>query len=194
MSINQLVNSALARRPDYRPDALPEGLAGIASAANTPPVPIPAAGAPPAPPGQDASGVDTALHVLFGYIPVEVLTLYVAVLAAMGGPEKLHGGNVPRAVWATFWIFLCITPIVKWLVFGAKLIGDHKPVPWHPRTWPVWEMAAATVAYSAWAFALPNSPFTDYSWYSSGLAAVAVLAASTGLGLLAPFFQRPLAT
>jgi len=53
-------------------------------------------------------------------------------------------------------------------------------------------MFAATVAYAAWAFALPHSPFTDYTWYSSALSGLAVLVVSTLLGLLAPFFQKPL--
>jgi hypothetical protein len=53
-------------------------------------------------------------------------------------------------------------------------------------------LLAATVAYCAWAFALPNTPFGQYSWYSSALSGVAVLVASTFLGLLGPFFQNPL--
>jgi hypothetical protein len=115
------------------------------------------------------------------------LTLYVAVLAAIQKP-----GIVTRAEWITLWGFLVATPIVVWLVFGAKVKAAQKQMPVAPRTWPVWEMFAATVAYCAWAFALPNTPFTSYTWYSSALSGIAVLVASTVLGLLAPFFQRPL--
>jgi TctA family transporter len=80
------------------------------------------------------------MNVLFGYIPTEVLTLYVAILAAIGS-AKPKPGSVSPAFWITFWVFLAL-----------------------------------------------------YSWYSTGLAGVAVLVASTVLGLLAPFFQRPLGT
>jgi hypothetical protein len=56
-------------------------------------------------------------------------------------------------------------------------------------------MFAATFAFCAWAFALPNTPFQVFaSWYSAGLAGISVLLASTVLGLLAPLFQRPLGT
>ena len=79
-------------------------------------------------------------------------------------------------------------------VYGAKLKSAEKPIPWHFKAWPLWEMFAATIAYLAWAFALPNTPFPDYGWYSSGLAGITVLVASTVLGLLAPFFQKPLGT
>ncbi len=60
--------------------------------------------------------------------------------------------------------------------------------------WPVWEMMAATLAYAAWAFALPSTPFTQFTWYSPGLAGALVPVVSTVLGSVAPLFQRQLAT
>jgi len=185
MSINSLANAAAARRPDIVPlNVVPSGLDGIAMAAVTTPTAPPAPG--PTPGG--AAPIDTAFNVLFGYIPTEILTLYVAVLAAVHQPNR-----VTPAIWTTFWCFLMATPIVVWLVYGAKLKAAQKPIPFAYGTWPIWEMFAATVAYCAWAFALPDSPFLEYSWYSSALSGVVVLVASTVLGLIAPFFQRPLA-
>jgi len=191
--MSSLANSAAARRPDFAPlNTVPRGLAEIAAAAATPPMPPGVdTGAPsdPAPSLQNANALHTALNVLFGYIPTEVLTLYVAVLAALQKP-----GKVTHAQWIAFWSFLVVTPIVEWLVYGAKIKAAQKPLPLDPKAWPVWEMVAATIAYCAWALALPNTPFTDYAWYSPALAGVAVLVASTVLGLLAPFFQRQLST
>ena len=51
---------------------------------------------------------------------------------------------------------------------------------------------AATVAFAAWEFALPNSPFKMFEWYSPGLSGIAVLVVSNALGPLAPFFQKPI--
>lgn len=196
MSISSLANSAAARRPDFFPIGVPRGLDEVAAAASTTPRAVPAGGAPAGEasvPGQSANAVNTALNVLFGYIPTEVLTLYVAVLAAIL-PAKPTPGVVPPTMWVTYWIFLGVTPIVVWLIYGAKLIGAQKPIPLAFRTWPLWEMFAATLAYAAWAFALPNNPFaaSGFSWYNSGLSGLGVIVASTVLGLLAPFFQRPL--
>ena len=189
MSINSMANAAAARRPDIAPlNVVPRGLDEIAKAAVTTPTAVPAPA--PAPGGaalQGAAPIDTAFNVLFGYIPTEVLTLYVAVLAAIHQSD-----NVTPAMWTTFWGFLIATPIVVWLVYGAKLKAAQKPLPIGYGAWPVWEMLAATIAYCAWAFALPNTPFAEYPWYSSALSGVAVLVASTALGLLAPFFQRAL--
>ena len=129
--------------------------------------------------------------MLFGYIPTEVITVYVAVLAAI----KKDDFDV---LWVSFVCFLVFTPMVVWLVFGAKMLAAKKSMPVEPRKWPVWEMFAATIAFTAWAFALPNSPFANCellnckAWYSPTLAGVVVLVTSTVLGLIAPFFQRTL--
>jgi len=187
MSINTLTNEAIARRSDFVPRvSVPEKLNHIAMNASATPRSKDqvAAGT-----GDTGNSVNTALNVLFGYIPTEVLTLYVAILAAIQKP-----GQVTKADWITFWIFLAATPLIVWLVFGAKIVSAGKPLPWHPKGWPLWGMFAATIAYCAWAFALPNSPFTVYQWYSSSLAGISVLVASAVLGLLGPFFRKPLSS
>ena len=103
MSINALANAAAARRSDISPvDTVPKGLAEIARAAATPPTAegIPSASAGP---GETAAQIDTAFNVLFGYIPTEILTLYVAVLAAV------HEEKITAAHWIAFWSFLVAT-------------------------------------------------------------------------------------
>ena len=188
MSINSLANAAAARRPDTVPlNQVPANLDEIARASATPPTTVPA---PVGQPSQPKGNIETALNVLFGYIPTEIITLYVAVLAAIGTE-----GAVTRAEWISFFVFLAATPLVVWLVYGAKLKNANLPLPTPFGAWPVWEMFAATVAYTAWAFALPQSPFQEFekSWYSPALAGVVVLITSAVLGLLAPFFQRKLA-
>jgi hypothetical protein len=80
------------------------------------------------------------------------------------------------------------------VVYASKLKAAGKPLPTTYDTWPVWEMIAALLSFYAWAFALPQTPFREFSWYSPALASLAVLLASAVLGLLAPLFQRPLGT
>jgi hypothetical protein len=190
MSINAMANAAAARRPDFFPlNKTPQTLGEIAIAATTSPGDEPKKPSTNGGSSGASTQIDTALHVLFGYIPTEVLTLYVAILAAVQRPNQ-----VTSADWIAFWSFLAATPIVVWLVYGAKIKAANKALPLAFGAWPVWEMLAATVAYCAWAFALPNTPFSAYSWYSSALSGVAVLVASTCLGLLAPFFQSALKT
>jgi len=188
MSINAMTNAAAARRPDTFPlGEFPKNMEQIARASATPPRTTAAESGKAA--TTSPSPVDTTYNVLFGYIPTEVITLYVAVLAAVQ-----QQGKVTTTDWSVFWIFLIATPVIVWLVYGAKLKAIQKPLPIKFGAWPVWEMVAATAAFSAWAFALPNSPFTRFDWYSSGLSGLAVVIVSTFLGLLAPFFQRALET
>jgi hypothetical protein len=190
MSINSMVNVAMARRADFPPmNAVPEGLNEIAAAAGAGvPTSGGAAGAP------SASATDTALHVLFGYVPTEVLTLYLAVVAALQPslPTSLPASSVPPGSLAAFLLFLSATPVVVWVVFAGKLRGAGKDLPLKPALWPFWEMSAGAIAFAAWALALPNNPFTGDQWYKPSFAAITVLIASTVLGLLALLFTRPL--
>jgi hypothetical protein len=164
---------------------------------------------------ESQNAVTTALKVIVTYIPTEVLTLYVAILGAIQVPNSAstqttkgtaaeaannaaaaaaEAANVgASAPWTVFYCFLVATPVIVWLVFAAKVHAANKPLPLAPRTWPLWEMFAATVAYTVWACALPNSVFTaGGGWFTPALAGVLVLIVSTVLGLLAPLFQRPL--
>ncbi len=93
-----------------------------------------------------------------------------------------------KAEWIAFWIFLVATPVVFWLVYATKIKEAGKNFPLSFSSLPLWEMVASAIAFCAWAFALPNSPFTVLDWYSSAIAGLVVLLASTVLGLLAPIF------
>jgi hypothetical protein len=186
MSINSMTNAAIARRPDFPPvNAVPRGLNEIAGAAGAN---VLAVDAPTAAPPANATA--TALNVLFGYIPTEVLTVYLAFVAAI--QQTSDAPTYQRTSWIMFYIFLAATPVVVWVVFAGKLHGAGKPVPVDPALWPLWEMTAGTIAYVAWAFALPNSPFKVLKGYNAAFASIAVLAASTLLGLLAQLFTSPL--
>jgi hypothetical protein len=192
MSINGLTNAALARRPDFEPaNAVPSSLAEIAHAAAASPKPAGAAeGVGP------RNEANTALQTLTTYIPTEVLTLYVSAIGALG-PVVVKVGNkvVQLGRWLPFWFFLAATPLLVWIAFATKLKVAGKALPASPAKWPWWEMTAATVAYTAWAFALPNTPFAQFEsigWYSSGLAAFLILVVSAGLGVIAPLMQSQL--
>ncbi len=188
MSINAMTNAAVARRPDFEPAGPPpQTLAEIARAAGTGPTPTPTAGQKPTP---VTGTLDTALQTVTTFIPTEVLTLYVSAVAALG---SLHTAEHHDAgLWIAFYTFLVATPFLVWVAFATKLKTADKPIPITPAKWPMWEMTAATLAFAAWAFALPNTPFAQFNWYSSGIAGFLILIVSGGLGAIAPLMQRPL--
>src|SRR5262249_1049010 len=146
MSINSLTNAATARRADFAPlNRPPNSLSEIASAAAGMPAAETSDGAAPPPNGMTAAnGVNTAMQVLFGYIPTEVVTLYVAVVAAIhpnssdaSGTGAAGAKAVQSAIssavqkssavtpidWGVFWSFLVATPVVLWVVYATKLKG-----------------------------------------------------------------------
>jgi hypothetical protein len=239
LSINALANAAMARRSDFAPrDRTPNSWMEISSALGATPAPVPgalpAAPAAPAvgpaapaapgagpvtpvapavgPPGavQPLQQAGAALSVIIGYMPTEVVTLYVPVIGALGADQSATAqtpskpttsatvsslpSSVPKprppttAEAAVFWTFLCLTPVVVWLVYAGKLRNAGKPLPLNPRSWPIWEAFAATSSFFVWALTLSPHPLDSH--ITSRVAAVLVLALSTLLGLMSPIFQR----
>lgn len=179
MSVSSITNAAIARRTDFPPlGTVPKGLGQIAQVIAGPPL-----GGTPSP----STSATNALQVIAAFIPTEVLTLYVACISA------LHQANqVTPAEWIAFWCFLAATPVIVWIVYASKVKAAEKPIPIALKKWPLWEMSAATIAFTAWAYALPGTPFSEFGLYSPALAGFIVLVVSTFLGLLAPLFQQPL--
>jgi hypothetical protein len=176
MSISAMTNVAFARRTDVPPlgQAPKTDKEIVAATSGT----------------EESRSVASQVQVIATYIPTEVITLYVAVLAALHNQKQ----GPDKSDWIAFTVFVICTPIIVWLSYAGKVRAADKPLPILPWKWPLWEMIAASIAFVAWAFSLPNSPFSSYSWYNAAIAGVAVLVASTGLGLLAPVVQRPLPT
>lgn len=135
------------------------------------------AGVPPAAPAARPS-VTT-------YIPTEVLTLYVALVSAFQ-----HEGPPSRRDVAFFWAFVGLTPGIVWVTYAKKLKAAGSAIPFGPARWPWWEMVAATTAYAAWAFALPDNPFARAPDITPAVGSFAVLVVSVALPFLAPLFQR----
>ena len=147
---------------------------------------------PPAPPSVAAPDLQAqtkaALQALAIYIPTEVITLYLCVIGLVTHPE-----HVSRPEWRAFLVFQAITPVVVWLVYAGKLRAAGKPIPFAPAQWPCWEIIAASIAFGAWAFGLPVSPFRSFAdRYSAAWAGFVPIAASVAIGLLAPLFQKPI--
>lgn len=185
MSINAMANLAMSRRPDFEPAGRPpHGSLEVAAASGfLPPHPVPSGTLAPIIPAGPEIG---ALQTLTTYIPTEIVTLYVAAVATLGGSKSAHP-------WLPFYCFLVGTPALVWIAFATKVKAAGKTLPWKWGKLPIWEMSAATIAFTVWAFALPQSPFATFAaWYSQSLAGFLILVVSFGLGAIAPLAQRPL--
>jgi hypothetical protein len=144
-------------------------------------------GAGPASSNASPRGSDDALTSLTKYIPTEVLTLYlpaVAIASALDEPLVMIGKR------AMYWAFaVALTPLISLLVYLRRRAIANLSV-WPPWSqFPLWNLIAASVAFLAWALALPGNPYVDKPamHVASGFAA---LLASTILSLLEPLFVR----
>lgn len=171
MSISSMTNVAFARRRDVPPTGeAPGSIGAIAGEKGDR--------------EETQTQASTTLSAIAAYIPTELLTIYVAVVAALNATTTDAAPN-PSA-WPALIIFVIVTPVVVWLVYAGKVRKAKKTLPLSIGQWPKWEMMAATIAFAAWAFAFPQTPFADFSWYNAAIAGLVVLIVTTGLGLLAP--------
>lgn len=180
MSVSSMANIAFARRADVAPEG--EGLSSLDEVA----------GAKGPAPGT-ATSTTSALSAIAAYIPTEVVTVYIAVLATVGVIQPSDGGAAftPFAVYGAF---LVLTPIVVWGLYASRAVSAGKRLPRSLRSWPKWEMVAATMAFAAWGAAMPSSPLGVFPWFMPALAGVVALVLSLLIGVFSPLFStRPLA-
>jgi len=149
--------------------AVAAGPAAAAGGAGLPPGP---AGAAPPPPGGGAGGgggggsgspLSDNLKSLTDYIPSEVLTLYIAALAAIAkwpftDPKTGKALTEPsltqvQTEWSS-WVFtFCMVAAPIWIVLGVFLASKSTP----KLTAFVWPTIAAAIAFFVYALAIPNS-------------------------------------
>lgn len=120
-----------------------------------------------------------ALAVLIKYIPTEIITLYIAAVAA------LETSQMRSEIF--YWFFVTFTPICYWLVFIGKCRENRMKVLPKLSLWPWWGMFASTVAFGVWALALPSAPYVDRE--ATALAGLGALFISTLLSLLEPIVR-----
>lgn len=103
-------------------------------------------------------GVSTnVINQITRWIPTETITVYVALLALVA-PLSAHSPSYTSR-WVLFAIITVATPIVVILLNMAKTqSGEVFKLPF-------FEMIIATIAFAAWAFALPETPLGSIPGY-----------------------------
>lgn len=133
----------------------------------------------------DDSRVTTALNALVGYIPTEIVTLYVAALSAQ---TALHAAAAAIDAVTILWFFVGLTPVLLLLIYLSKVAASGGPLP-GPKLWPWWKMVAATIAFFVWALAVPGNPYLREP--ASAVAGLGAMITSTLLSVVTPIFERP---
>ena len=145
---------------------------------------MPLAVADPKLPSKTADILDS----LVKFIPPELITLYLAAVAAAPAFKDALGISDK----AIFWFFVAIVaPGLFMLITAAKRRSSDKSFLEVARRWPyLWKVLATVVAFAAWANVVPSSPFLG-SESGKIVAAFIALAVSTVLSIADPLMVKP---
>ncbi|MEO1337644.1 MAG: hypothetical protein AAFV29_18515, partial [Myxococcota bacterium] len=128
-----------------------------------------------------------ALQSLVRFIPTETITLYIAAIAAI---PIVDGAPNPAVSKIVLWSFAGLTPVIfVLLLFGKRASSGLPTVPAFSQ-WPWFKLVASTIAFIAWAIALPDSPYLTAD-QDKAVGAFIALFVSTMLSLLEPVLSRP---
>lgn len=124
------------------------------------------------------------------WIPTEAIALYIAILAGAFGTLSVPDGTKLEDLdyasrWTFYFVMLAFTAALVWLVYAAKNREAPAKAPNKKRNIPVFEMGIAALAMAAWAAALPDTPFADFSWYGGWFPPVVLSTTTAVLPLIA---------
>jgi hypothetical protein len=131
------------------------------------------------------------------YIPTEAVAIYVAILSGAFSPlVPKPGQSLDQLDYRSRWIFLgafaLATAGLVWLLY----VGKARSAGERYTDVPVFEMAVASIALVGWAFALPDSPLVDFSFYGGwlppvilGMTTFLIPAVAAALGRTPALFQ-----
>lgn len=127
--------------------------------------------------GAGAADTKAPLEALVRYIPTEAIVLYVGLLGAVGSSGAHYTGR-----WVAFAIFLAATPVLVLCDWAIRRRRAERPDPGLARRLLAFNLVAATLAFAAWGFSLPASPFGQISWYDQHWASFVALVVAVVLG------------
>lgn len=141
-----------------------------------------AAAAAAAPPADAPVGVPTnVVNQLVAFIPTEVITIWVALLAVLNDPKPPPGKDICQADWSTHWILAIVVALLGSLLTLGLAYRKFADTPDVAFKWPIFQMIAAPVAFMAWAIALPESPLQSACWYTPAAGSFVVMFATVAV-------------
>ena len=131
------------------------------------------------PEGAKVPGVDTGtLNSIVQWIPIETIGAYVFLQQLFLNPLTKPSNQALEAIdysarWHVWWVGVALTVITIPLYTAVKAKAAKAKF-----KLPLAEALLGTLAFVLWAAALPDSPFDDWSWWSTdyGVAAITISA------------------
>ena len=132
-------------------------------------------------------GVPTnILNQITRWIPTETIAIYVALLPLLASTAS---GSSYTSRWVLFGIVTAANPLVVLLLVLAK--STIKESWWKAVSPPpFFAIVASTVAFAAWAFALPDTPLKDLSGYDTKWNVAIITVVTIAITLIANAFHQ----
>jgi hypothetical protein len=168
-----------------------DAAAAAAAAAAAPAGGAPAAPAPAAPdPGTPVGVPSNVVNQLVAYIPTEVITVWVALIAVLNDPKPPANKPLCQANWGTQWKLAAAAAALAVLLTVGFAYRKFADTPGVSFKLPLFAMLAAPVAFLAWAIALPAGPLRSACWYTDQAGAFIVTITTVGIASVAYIFGQ----
>jgi hypothetical protein len=142
-------------------------------------------------PGTPPVGVPSnVVNQLVAYIPTEIITVWVALIAVLNDPKPPVGKTICHADWSTQWKLAIASAVLASLLAIGFAYRKFKDTPGVTFKFPLFAAAAAPAAFLAWAVALPEGPLRSACWYSDQAGAFIVTITTVAIASLAYIFGQ----
>ena len=140
-----------------------------------------ARGKPDEPPVEVKGVPANVVNQLVAFIPTEIITLWVALIAVLNDPKAPTGKKLCHADWSTHWYCAIGFAVLASLLVLGLAYRKFKDTEGIDFKWPVFQMLAAPIAFMAWAISLPEGPLRSACWYSEEAGAFIVTVATVAI-------------
>jgi hypothetical protein len=132
--------------------------------------------------GGAAPPQNQVLDFLTKYIPGELIALYIPLVAGLPAIERIEPTfSADVAGKWVYWAFVISSPFLFLFIYMSKAERDELIQLKYPSNWPLFRMAAASIAFAVWALAVPDNPILKPAGEDRTNALAALIA-----GILAP--------
>lgn len=134
------------------------------------------------------AGKETKARVdtLVSFLPTEIVSAYLLIGGAI--VSAITPGNAREGLrWSMFWLFFALTEVAVFTGWRAKTTNAGTS---RKRKFPAVEMLGASVAFVAWATAVPGSPFRAWKEFEDVYFVIVPIIAIVMLGFLVPPARR----
>jgi hypothetical protein len=141
-----------------------------------------ATASPPSPQGVPTN----ILNQITRWIPTETIAVYVAMLPLLAAVSTSSPSYTSR--WILFGLVAAANPVIVVLIALAKI--DMTTFSWKAIPFPLFAIIMSTVAFAAWAFALPDTPLSNIGGYNTKWGIAIITTVTIGITLIANAFHK----